>query len=180
VLTGYFNDVEAAVREIEKQNGTGGIYFTLNPVHEALLERSKNKLSYLTQATKDGDIEDLLTILINCDPVRPANTSSSDAEHDVAIQRARFIKGVLEKHGWTALILADSGNGAHLLVRTDLKNTPDNRQLVTDLLAGLDGQYSDNLVKVDVTTGNPARICRLYGTLNVKGGVGNISTRRGA
>jgi hypothetical protein len=41
-------------------------------------------------------------------------------DHDLAIERARQIRDALYAEGWPDPILADSGNGGHLLYRVDL------------------------------------------------------------
>src|SRR5262249_57025876 len=71
--------------------------------------------------------------------------------------------------GWPAPVEADSGNGAHLLYRIDLANNDGAAGLVQGCLAALDWQFSDAAVNVDTTVYNASRICKLYGTLAVKG-----------
>ena len=66
-------------------------------------------------------------------------------------------------------MLADSGNGAHLNYRIDLPNDDLSRALIKRALEALDLQFSDSVVKVDLTTHNAARIWKLYGTPAVKG-----------
>jgi len=70
---------------------------------------------------------------------------------------------------WGPPILADSGNGAHLLYTLDLPNDEEALKLVAGALAALDRRYSDDLVKVDVTCANAARIWKAYGTVARKG-----------
>jgi len=70
---------------------------------------------------------------------------------------------------WERPILADSGNGAHLLYRIDLPNDQEALAFVTHALAELDRRYSDDVVKVDVTSANAARIWKAYGTVARKG-----------
>ena len=64
-------------------------------------------------------------------------------------------------------MLADSGNGAHLLYRINLPVNDDN--LVKRVLAALAFVFDDDQVRVDQTTYNPARIWKLYGTKACKG-----------
>ena len=60
-------------------------------------------------------------------------------------------------------------NGAHLLYRIDLPNDQEALAFVTHALAELDRRYSDDVVKVDVTSANAARIWKAYGTVARKG-----------
>ncbi|MFO0892408.1 MAG: hypothetical protein U0790_25115 [Isosphaeraceae bacterium] len=65
--------------------------------------------------------------------------------------------------GWPEPILADSGNGWHLLYHVDLP--ADDKGLVAAVLKAVSARHSTELVKVDTTVGNASRICKLYGTL---------------
>jgi hypothetical protein len=66
-------------------------------------------------------------------------------------------------------VIVDSGNGGYLLARIELENTNENSDLVNKCLQTLDFLYSDETFHVDTTSGNPARILRVPGTLNAKG-----------
>ena len=142
---------------------------TLNPVNPDLLARANNRLVDAKQGatTSDRDIERRRWLLIDLDPERPSGISSTETEHQAAIEKAREIASWLESSGFPPAILADSGNGAHLLYQVDLP--PDDNGLLNRVLKALDARFSDETVKVDVTTFNPARICKLYGTPARKG-----------
>jgi hypothetical protein len=64
-------------------------------------------------------------------------------------------------------MLADSGNGYHLLYRVDLP--ADDGGLVERILAALGERFDTPHAKIDRTVFNPARICKLPGTLARKG-----------
>jgi hypothetical protein len=70
---------------------------------------------------------------------------------------------------WERPIIADSGNGAHLLYKIDLPNDQEALAFVSGALAALDRRYSDGLAKVDVTCANAAGIWKAYGTVARKG-----------
>jgi hypothetical protein len=70
---------------------------------------------------------------------------------------------------WQRPIIGDSGNGAHLLYPIDLANDQEALLFVSAALNELDRRYSDDVVKVDVTCGNAARIWKAYGTVARKG-----------
>jgi len=170
-VSGYFNDpAKLAECVAEWDQKASGIYVTPNPVNPALLARSVNKLrGFAKQTTSDSDILQRRWFLVDFDPQRPAGISSTDNEHNLAIARAKEAQAWLEKLGWPDGILADSGNGSHLLYRLDLPNTPDSTMLVKRGLEALALQFSDDAVCVDLTTFNPARIWKLYGTTACKG-----------
>jgi hypothetical protein len=66
-----------------------------------------------------------------------------------------------------------SGNGAHAIYRVRIKATPGWRKAVAVLYAGLRDRtrepFDEMGVTFDATVRNPARIWRLYGTVNRKG-----------
>jgi len=133
------------------------------------LGRAYNRLKeHAEHTTADNNILSRRWLPIDLDPVRPAGISSSDEEHAEAIQRARTIADNMARE-WDRPILADSGNGAHLLYRIDLPNDQEALAFVAGALAELDRRYSDDVVKVDVTSANAARIWKAYGTVARKG-----------
>ena len=121
--------------------------------------------------TSDSDIVRRRFLPLDFDPVRAAGISSTADEHKAAINRATECMGWLRSRGFPAvsLVLGDSGNGAHLLVRANLFNDDPSRQLVQGCIEAVAMHFSDDAVKVDQTTGNAARIWKMYGTLAAKG-----------
>jgi hypothetical protein len=172
VVAGYFDDHERLAAAIQVADGNyraGGVYYVLNRTNPALLGRAYNRLKERAEyTTADNDILRRHWLPIDLDPVRPAGISSSDEEHVAAIKRARIIANdMATEWGWP--IVADSGNGAHLLYQIDLPNNEDSLKSVSRVLAELDRRYSDATVKVDVTSANAARIWKAYGTVARKG-----------
>jgi hypothetical protein len=169
-VSGYFSNHTLLLKALASRNGDAAVYLTLNPVVPSLLARCANRVrSRARTTTSDKDIERRCWLLIDCDPVRPAEISSTDAEHEAALERARDIRLVLSEEGWPAPVLADSGNGAHLLYRTDLPNDEPAAKLVEGVLKALAGRFDDDAVKIDQTVFNAARICKAYGTVSRKG-----------
>jgi hypothetical protein len=170
-VAGYFVDREKCVQAACQWSGkAAGIYITLNPCHPALLARAANRLAVrVRQTTADHDITKWRWLPIDFDPVRPAGISSTDAEHDAALQRAIACRDWLSAQDWPAPIYADSGNGAHLLYRIDLPNDDASRDLVTQCLEALALHHADDAVSLDVSVFNAARIWKLYGTRACKG-----------
>jgi hypothetical protein len=122
--SGYFANFEALVAAATRLSGQApGIFVMLNPVAPALLARSVNRtVGYAKHTTSDSDIVCRRWILLDFDPERPAGISSTDDEHDAAVARATNCRAWLIDHGIpsASLVLADSGNGAHLLIRVEL------------------------------------------------------------
>ena len=136
--------------------GAKGVYFLLNP-----LPTEWNG----TPAT-DEDIVQRRWLLVDCDPKRKGTVSSTDAEKSLAEAKAKAVHAFLKELGWPRPIIADSGNGWHLLYRIDLPGKDE--KLVWRVLKVLDQRFSDGAVDIDVTVGNASRICKLYGTVAAK------------
>ncbi len=73
------------------------------------------------------------------------------------------------KRGWPEPIIADSGNGASLLYKTNIQNTPENTELIKKCIETFHFLYTDDKTEIDLTVFNPARIVKLYGTIAKKG-----------
>jgi hypothetical protein len=170
-ISGYYDDAAALASRATALSGTvPGVYVTLNPIHPDLLARRVNHTDDRAEnTTTDADILSRRWLPFDFDPVRPAGISSTDAEHEAALQRARDAQVWLAQQGWLDAILADSGNGAHLLYRIDLPNDKASQALILRVLQAVAQKFSDSTVKVDTDVSNAARIWKVYGTLACKG-----------
>jgi putative DNA primase/helicase len=168
---GYFNDFSKAATSIHAYQGrAAGVYFTINEVNPDLLARYNNRIHTQSPSlTADHDILRRCIVPIDIDPVRLAGISSSDAEHNAALERAIEIEAYLHTAGSPTVVRADSGNGAHLLLFTDLPNDEESTALITAFLHALDARFSGSGLKVDTSLFNAARILKCYGTLAAKG-----------
>jgi hypothetical protein len=170
--SGYFQRNGAALRAIadEDASGAAAVYVTLNPVNPALHARCRNRVQgFAETVTSDREILRRRNLLIDADPVRPSGISSTDEEHDLACQRVHAIVGFLETFGVERLLIADSGNGWHLIVPIDLPNDDASRILCENVLKALDHHFSDARVKIDVSVANASRLVKCYGTMVRKG-----------
>lgn len=172
VVAGYFDDHEALAKAIFHADASYravGVYYVLNKINQALLGRAYNRLKERAEhTTADNNIVCRRWFPVDLDPARPVGISSADEEHAAAIQRAHNIADDMAK-AWGRPIIADSGNGAHLLYEVDLPNDDESLRFISGALAELDRCYSDDLVKIDVTSANAARIWKAYGTVARKG-----------
>jgi hypothetical protein len=175
VVAGYFQDGDALAREAAKYSGiASGVYFTINRVNPALLARLHNRVREgigKDDATKDMDIDQRQWLPIDIDAERVSGISSSSDEHDAALQLASAVADHLVSQGIprNALVVNDSGNGAHVLVRIQLPNTPDSATLVKRCLQYLALTFNNAKVHIDLTTYNAARILKIPGTAACKG-----------
>jgi hypothetical protein len=170
-VSGYYNDFEKLADDaIALERQATGIYVTANVCKPELLARSVNHTTaYAKITTGDHDIIARRWLLIDIDPVRPSGISSSEVEHDSALVRAHEVKQWLGSQGWPEPIEADSGNGAYLLYRIELPNSPASQSLIKSCLEALSFQFSDDMVMIDTGVGNAGRLMRLFGTSNRKG-----------
>ena len=169
-VSGYFDNFGQMANAADAIGTPVAIYFTLNEVNPALLARANNRVRNLSKkdsTTSDADILKRRWLLIDSDPDRPAGISSTNSEHGAALAKARQIEAFLNLEGWPVPILADSGNGAHLLYRIDLPTNDDG--LISRVLKSLAAKFSGDGIKIDETVFNPSRICKLYGTVSRKG-----------
>ena len=169
--SGFFDHdhIEAMADAALSLQQAKGIYFTPNPCNRDLLARAANKIKSAQKnaGTKDHEILKRHWLLIDCDPQRLQGISSTDREHDAAIQKARGIAQTLQELGWPMPIIADSGNGAHLLYRIEVP--ADDAGLIQRCLGALAQRFDDSAVTIDRSVFNPARIWKLYGTVAAKG-----------
>lgn len=174
VVSGYFDNAEAfglAAYALEKTKPKG-VYFVLNPIKPELLARCSNRLRAggdSNPSTGDPDILCLRWLYIDIDPIRPSGISATDAEHVGALALRDKVHEWLKEKGIPA-IRADSGNGAHLLVRLpDLPNVAENKKMIERALAAIHAKWKNDTVEIDKTVFNQSRICKLYGTWARKG-----------
>ena len=114
------------------------------------------------------DIKKIKFILLDIDPKRPSGTASTDEQKEEAKKVFDNCLQYLEDnniHYYTF----DSGNGYHALIPIDIECTKENNGIIKELLYHLDSKFSSERARVDTGVHNPARITRLYGTLNTKG-----------
>jgi len=183
-ISGYFDDFDALAAAAVRLSGTvPGVYVTLNPVKPALLARAANKVKpYAKATTSDADVLVRRWLLFDLDAARPAGISSTDAEHAAALEAARRCTDWLVAQGVprASLVLADSGNGGHVLARVDLPNTPESTALVRRCLEAAARACTTADVVLDRTVYNAARIVKLYGTVAAKGDATADRPHRGA
>lgn len=169
-VSGYFNDEEKLLASIQKYIGKYDIYITLNPTKDEMLARCSNRLqTYAKNTSSDQDMKEIRYVLIDIDPIRVSGISSTDDEKKAALALIVKIQEDLVQEGFPEPIIADSGNGYHMLLPVELANTQANVKIIKEFLGTLDFLYSNNQAQVDVTTYNASRIVKLYGTKACKG-----------
>ncbi len=172
VVAGWFRNQEKAVGLATQVQGTG-VHVTLNPCQEALLARANERLVAGVGRTKDSEVQHIRNLLFDIDPIRPEGTSSTDAEHEAALEMVQIIRADLENQGCPEPLVGDSGNGGHLVYPLDLPLGEGTEVLLKAVLTGLARRHADQLARLnlelDQAVGNPARLTKLYGTWARKG-----------
>lgn len=172
VHSGYFHDADTAINCLCRMSlSIGNVYITLNRIKESCYSREQRDrfIQNVKVQTSDTDIEGYEFLFVDVDPNRPAGISSSNSQLEAAKAKGNKVYAFMRKMGFNEPITALSGNGIHLLYRIQLLNTDENKALVKKCLAVLDMLFSDDEEKIDTTNFNPARICKLYGTMARKG-----------
>ena len=160
-VSGYFDDYEALASTAGKLDDRGyALYVTLNEVNPALLARAANRTRkvYREPTTSDNDILRRRWLPLDFDPKRPSGVSATDEEKLAAHRRALEVRDHLRERGWPEPVVGDSGNGYHLLYPVDLPNDPESLGLIRGVMEGLAFEFSDELVDVDTSVHNAARI----------------------
>jgi len=171
LISGYFTDVDTCIKAFDTVDLRNvNVYITLNKLKDAVYSRNqRDKFIATDNTSSDSDIESYKWLFIDLDPVRPSGVSSSFTEfnkaNDLAFEVANFMSSI----GFMPPVIAISGNGTHLLYKVDFEATKDNAELVKSCLQVLADKFNTDSVKIDTANFNPARICKLHGTLAQKG-----------
>ena len=113
MMCGIFTDFDRLRGEIHHRSGSGNLYITLNRPRSSV--RADNEMS--RRGLHDTDIERIVRLPFDFDPVRPGGCASTADEFAAAVaQRDRFVAAQFAL-GWPMPALAASGNGAHAVYR---------------------------------------------------------------
>lgn len=168
--SGYFTDIETILREIKRYEKCN-LYFTLNVIDPACYSREQHdRISTRPKSTtSDAEILGRKFCLIDIDCEKPSDTNSTDAEKELAKGVVNEVYKFLRDEGFEKPIICDSANGYHLLYKQAMISNPQNTETMKNFLKVLDMYFSTDKVKIDCTTFNPSRICKLYGVISRKG-----------
>jgi len=113
-LGGLFNNIDKMANVAAERSGeVPGIYFTLNLLKKSLAGRVTNRLAQLSrgEGVRDVDVLRRLWLPVDFDPIRPAGTASTNAQHEAALTLAQECRQWLRDLRWPNPLVADSGNG---------------------------------------------------------------------
>lgn len=168
--SGYFTDVDTIIQAIKPYDHCN-IYFTLNLLNEACYSKGQHDRidTRPSTTTNDNEIVGRKWCLIDIDCEKPADTNSSDEEKELAKQVVNNVYKFLRDEGFEKPVVCDSANGYHLLLKQAMKASPENTETMKKFLQVLDMYFSTDKVKIDCSTFNNSRICKLYGVYSRKG-----------
>lgn len=170
--SGYFTSADTLIQELKKFDLRGwNAYITLNEISDKCYARDQHDhfVSPPGPTTNDEDITGYDWLFVDLDPIRPTGISSSDDELQQAKELAKKVRAYLKENGFEEPVIAMSGNGVHLLYKISLCNNKEAQNLIADCLKVLALFFDTDAIKIDTVNYNPARICKLHGTLAQKG-----------
>jgi len=173
---GYYDDVARADKYIADHQ-QWDIYLTPQILNPSLIQRAHNTMVKANERTSDDSVIGYRYCLIDLDPKqkladgrivkRPPGVSASDEEHQAALSLASHIIAEIGL-GDENYLLIDSGNGAHIYIPVE---SGIQAPAIKAAIDGIKTVYETDLVEVDSTVSNPARLMRAPGSMNCKGGI---------
>lgn len=181
--SGFFDGqhLEAMAREALNLSGRArGVYWVMNPLRPSILQRRANFVAEVkprsSSLAKDTDVEFRRWLLIDVDRRKTSGNAELSATEEEKLHCWNTTERVIDwmsSHTPCEPFVCDSGNGFHLLYRlVDIPNQtlpiPEDDPIRLTLQA-VSLACNDEYTEVDTRVYNPARICKLPGTLACKG-----------
>lgn len=171
-LIGFFNEREALIASAKKASGSFQVYVSLN--HRRPTANKYEKSNHLFPAKRDfggknSDVDKIRKILIDIECRRGKEIPASAQEIDRAgLVTDQIAKCLFEKFSIECSKFL-SGNGFHLIFRVNLKKNSETDGKIRKFLTDLGKKFDDADISIDTSVHDPARVCKLYGTMSVKG-----------
>lgn len=171
VQCGFFNNREAFLKTVASYSGVINLYFLMNERDDKIDQYKWNQLQPAKKTCGDENILKRRYFLIDLDTRRRVKekVSATNDEIEDATESFQNIVNVLNAKN-VEFYNGFSGNGRHILIPTiDYQcdsTTNQEFQILTNYFAD---KFSTEFAEVDSGVYNPARICRLYGSLTMKG-----------
>ena len=174
--SGCFSTVGGLISALEKMEYLKfNWYFVFNQIDSyKLTGKMRNadcwdKFASCSDSVKDVDIVRRRWVMLDFDPVRASNTSSTFEELQEACGVAKKVWEFLFHNGFHNYVGCCSGNGYHIMLPCNMEVNPHTDKLVKDFLKVISMLFSTDKVQVDTQVGNRARLTKLYGTVAHKG-----------
>jgi len=169
VWSSWFDDIDCLVQAaLFAESRNMDIYHTINPLK---IPATNEKLKPFQRTARDNDVTGIRQIFFDFDAKRETGTAATDEQVNLAMGVADDLSLYLkQEHGWNLPDIGLSGNGVHLyyFLENELEITKETQLLIRGLYEGLKKRFDNETVSFDVTVKNPARICRMMGSMNKK------------
>ena len=173
ILSGYYKNVDNIIRDISKVSldERYQIYFVLNKIKDECYDRKQCEhiMSKAANTTNDKDIEGIKWIFLDFDANHSAGIGSTDAQVELAKQKAHEVCKFLRDNGFSKPVVGMSGNGFHTFLRVNLANNEESEQLIKRFTSALGMLFSDDNIKIDPAVKNAARLAKIFGSMARKG-----------
>jgi hypothetical protein len=148
-----------------------GVYFTLNPLREALVDQ-KERFGVVRAASegelaKNEDVTERHWIAVDCDRRENRKSPATGEERVRILQVAESVREFTRSLGWPDPTILDTGNGYQVLYRTRMPRD-DNGTVYRAVLA-IKRKCETGSVEIDLGPTKPLLMVRVPGTLNRKG-----------
>lgn len=172
--SGYFKSFENLCSQLAPYTDMDEeqIYFVMNKISDDCYARPQcEKFVKSPKATtKDDEIVRRRFLLLDFDPIRIPNISSTLEQFELAHKKAQDVyKYLKEECHFTDMVVAISGSGWHVLVPVDIPCNEETDKIIKDFYAYMGNKFTDDKVEYDVKVYNRARITKLYSTWAKKG-----------
>ena len=175
----HVNDLGTVVRlivEMEKRKPQG-TYFIMNAIDPTCATRAvagRWHLAMKNCSTSDADIVERRAILIDCDVIRPRNTSATGEQVEDADDVAGRIYDRLTEIIGSNGPIGDgaTGNGAAVMIAVNIAANKEGDALIKGLLVALSHTFNTATIEIYVTVSDRKRLCPAWGSTKRKGGDG--------
>jgi AAA domain len=173
ILGGVYTDQEKLARdaaEIAARWDLSSVYAGLQEIKndDAHKKCVSNSYRMAQNGADANDIQRYRFLLIDIDPVRPANTSSTDEEKRAGWEVLLKVKAFFQAYGIQGDVI-DSGNSYHFVFPIDLPASDESQELVKAVLRAIAQKCDTDKATVDQKVYDRPRICKVPGTITRKG-----------
>lgn len=172
-MSGYYKSIDNLVRDVCKisLDERYQIYFVLNRIKDECYDRKQceQMMSKVSNTTTDKDVEGIKWIFLDFDANHSAGIGSTDAQVELAKNKAHEVCKFLRENGFSKPVVGMSGNGYHAYIRCNLANNEESEQLIKRFTSALGMLFSDENIKIDPSVKNAARLGKIFGSMARKG-----------
>jgi hypothetical protein len=167
----FFEGTEELAKEVLKRDddrNVKAIFIQLQEIDAAAVANVSHG-----EGVSRSHIKKYNWLALDVDTIRPdkAKSNATDEEKLRSWAVAVAIYKYLRSQGWPAAIVADSGNGWHILFRVDLPydqtlgRSDPNYLMLVNCLKALAAKFNNAHGEVDITLAEPEQLIKLWGTM---------------